>query len=50
MRTLERRSNQPEHEAPPSLTRRLVWFIALWIASVAFLGAVGYGIKLWLGV
>ena len=28
---------------------RLAWFVALWAASIAVLGAVAYGIKLWLG-
>ena len=48
MRTLERRKNQPEHEAPPSLTKRLAWFVGLWAASVGVLGAVAYAIKLWI--
>ena len=29
---------------------RLAWFVALWVASVAFLGAIAYGIRFWLGL
>ena len=50
MRTLERRTNQPEHAAPPSLTRRLLWFIGLWAASIIALGVIAYGIRFWLGL
>ena len=50
MRTLERRTNQPEHAAPPSLTRRLLWFIGLWTASIIALGVIAYGIRFWLGL
>ena len=35
--------------APGSLASRLAWFAGLWVASVAALGVVGYGIKFWLG-
>ena len=49
MRTLGSR-NRPEHEARPSTTRRLVWFVGLWVGSVAVLGAVAYGIRFWLGL
>ncbi|WP_245894735.1 DUF2474 family protein [Paracoccus indicus] len=27
-----------------------MWFIGLWVASVAALGAVAYAIRLWLGL
>ena len=50
MRTLERPGHRPEHEAPRSLTVRLLWFVGLWVASIALLGAVAYGIRLWLGL
>ena len=30
--------------------RRVAWFVALWCASVAGLGAVAYGIRFWLGL
>lgn len=50
MRTLERQTSQPEYQAPASTTRRLVWFVALWIGSVTLLGAVAYGIRFWLGL
>lgn len=42
--------HRPEHEASRRLTARLAWFIGLWISSVAVLGAVAYGIRLWLGL
>lgn len=29
--------------------RRLAWFVGLWVAGVAAVGAVGLIIKLWLG-
>ena len=30
--------------------RRMAWFVGLWCASVAALGAVAYGIRTWLGL
>jgi hypothetical protein len=30
------------------LARRLGWFVALWLAGVAVVGAVGLAIRLWL--
>ncbi|WP_082384481.1 DUF2474 domain-containing protein [Erythrobacter sp. SG61-1L] len=32
------------------LWRRLLWMAALWVGSVTVLGAVAYGIRLWLKV
>jgi hypothetical protein len=29
--------------------RQLAWFVAIWAASVAAIGAVAYGLKYWLG-
>jgi Protein of unknown function (DUF2474) len=33
----------------PSLPRRLLWFVALWLAGVLAVGIVAYAIKLGLG-
>ena len=30
----------------PSRTKRILWFVGIWLASVAFLGVVAYAIKL----
>lgn len=30
---------------PPAVSR-LIWFVGIWVASVAALGVVAYGIKL----
>lgn len=30
----------------PPAARRLAWFVALWVAGVAALGAVAYGLRL----
>ena len=30
----------------PSSTKRILWFVGIWLASVAFLGVVAYAIKL----
>ena len=30
--------------------RRLAWFVGIWAASIAALGAVAYGIRFWLGL
>ncbi|MCQ0092344.1 DUF2474 domain-containing protein [Roseovarius sp. M141] len=37
-------------DAPPPnpLWRRLLWFVGIWLMSVAALGAVAYGIRLFL--
>ena len=32
------------------MARRLLWFAGLWLASVAALGLVAYGIRFWLGL
>ncbi|HWV53523.1 DUF2474 domain-containing protein [Pseudorhodoplanes sp.] len=33
---------------PPPLRIRLLWFVALWLAGVATVVAVSYGIRFWL--
>lgn len=35
-------------ETPGPLWSRLLWFVALWVAGVATVAAVGYGIRIWL--
>ncbi len=35
-------------DAPGPLWLRLAWFVGLWVAGVATVAAVGYGIRLWL--
>ena len=30
----------------PSSTKRILWFVGIWLASVAFLGVVAFAIKL----
>jgi hypothetical protein len=32
-----------------SLARRLMWFVALWLAGVLSVGAVAWLIRLWIG-
>ncbi len=33
---------------PAPLWQRLLWFVAIWAMSVAVLGVIGYGIRLFL--
>lgn len=41
----------PDGGGPPrSRARRLLWFAALWIAGVATVAVVAYGIRLVIGV
>ena len=35
--------------APGPLHRRLAWFVALWVAGVATVAAIGWFIRLWIG-
>ena len=35
-------------EGRARLSARLLWFVGLWAASVAVVGAVAYGIRLWI--
>lgn len=48
MPTILPERHQPEHEAKPRLTRRLLWFVGLWAASVAVLAVIAYAIRLWI--
>ncbi len=41
------RGGSPD-DAP--LWKRLSWMVLIWLASVAVLGAVAYGIRWWLGL
>jgi hypothetical protein len=34
--------------SPRPLIQRLLWFAALWLAGVASVGIVAYGLRLWL--
>ena len=34
----------------PRLLRRLAWFVGLWAAGVLVLAAIGYGLRLALGL
>lgn len=40
----------PENSDGPGTTRRLLWFIALWCAGVATLGALAYILRLVIGL
>jgi hypothetical protein len=35
----------PKPEPVPSLGRRLLWFVVLWVAGVAVLGAIAFAIR-----
>lgn len=35
--------------SPGPLPQRLAWFIGLWAAGVLAVGAVAYGLKIWVG-
>ena len=48
MRQLNRPDDRPEHRARASTTRRLIWFIGLWCASVAVIGTIAWLIRLWI--
>lgn len=45
MREALSRAHRPEREAKNPLTRRLLWFAALWAAGVGTVGAVAYVIR-----
>jgi hypothetical protein len=35
--------------APGPFWKRLLWFVGLWAAGVGAVGAVAYGLRLWIG-
>ena len=39
----------PDHQPRPRWPRRIMWFVAIWAASIALLGLISYGLKLWIG-
>ena len=39
-----------EHRPGRGFGRRLAWFVLLWLAGVAAVGAVAYAIRFWLGL
>jgi hypothetical protein len=38
----------PEEQKPAPLSQRLLWFAAFWLAGVATVAAVAFGVRLWL--
>ncbi|HWJ06361.1 MAG TPA: hypothetical protein VNS57_11320 [Steroidobacteraceae bacterium] len=38
-------SNQTDPDDRPPLARRLLWFVALWVASVSVLSLVAWAIR-----
>lgn len=45
----ERPQEDPDQRASPSLARRLAWFVFLWLAGIATVGAVAGILRLWIG-
>ncbi len=46
----QRRDRTGSGRRPPiGWPRRIMWFVAIWAASVALLGVVSYGLRLWIG-
>jgi len=39
----------PDHQPRPRWPRRIMWFVVIWAASIAFLGLISYGLRLWIG-
>jgi hypothetical protein len=37
-----------QEQNPRPLTRRLLWFAALWLAGVITVAIVAYGLRLWI--
>ncbi len=44
-----RRRAGSDHRRRAGWPRRIMWFVAIWAASVALLGVISYGLKLWIG-
>ncbi|MGJ5202546.1 DUF2474 family protein [Bradyrhizobium sp. HKCCYLR20261] len=38
----------PPSPPPAPLAKRLAWFVALWLAGVATVGAVAFLLRLWM--
>ncbi|MDO9061362.1 MAG: DUF2474 domain-containing protein [Bradyrhizobium sp.] len=38
----------PPEPNPQSLTRRLLWFAALWLGGVGAVTILSYGLRLWI--
>ncbi len=36
------------HDKPLPLTKRLIWFVALWLGGVGAVTIVAYGLRLWI--
>jgi hypothetical protein len=47
-KTLRETQAPTRHETPPSLARRLLWFVALWLGGVGTVAVVAFGLRLWL--
>jgi hypothetical protein len=38
----------PPEPNPPPMTRRLLWFAALWLGGVGAVTILSYGLRLWI--
>jgi hypothetical protein len=38
----------PQEQKTPTLARRLLWFVALWLAGVGTVTIVSFGLRLWI--
>lgn len=37
-----------QHTPPGPLWKRLAWFVALWLAGLAVVGALAWALRLWI--